>query len=98
MFQYVSIDNGRPTQRKIEPNCIVEVCSLTRPVALKGVMTIGPADFDVWRGYHGSGFLGVLSGWAIEWQNPFNNFNFDGFLGKKPPDFTHPSFLSFEML
>ena len=78
VFQYVSIDNGRPTQRKIEPNCIVEVCSLTRPVALKGVMTIGPADFDVWRGYHGSGFLGVLSGWAIEWQNPFNNFNFDG--------------------
>jgi hypothetical protein len=38
VFVYTSIENGKQTQATIAPNCILEVCSLTRPVALKGVM------------------------------------------------------------
>ena len=77
VYQYTSIVNGRPTQAKIQPNCIVEVCSLTRPVALQGRMTIGPGDFDVWACGHDSSFIG-RSGYRVDWENPFNDINFDG--------------------
>ena len=76
VFTYTSIVNGRNTQAKILPNCIIEVCSLTRPVALRGLMTVGPADFDAWRGFHGQ--TAFAAGYAIKSENPFNNFNFDG--------------------
>mgnify|MGYP001316503900 CR=1 FL=1 len=87
VFVYTSIENGKQTQATISPNCILEVCSLTRPVALKGVITIGPGDFDVWIGAHSSNcqFIwipgtdkGPCSRYELKWKNPFNNFNFDG--------------------
>ena len=83
VFVYTSIENGKQTQATISPNCILEVCSLTRPVSLKGVITIGPGDFDVWIGDHNSSCQ-ILPPWEacsryeLKWQNPFNNFNFDG--------------------
>ena len=81
VFSYTSVTNGRPTEAVIKPNCIIEVCSITRPVALKGVMTIGPGDYDIWKCFHDSG---AYCGWRSVTQNPFNNINFDGTLvGKK---------------
>ena len=77
VYQYTSIINGRPTQAKIKQNCIIEVCSLTRPIALQGRMTIGPGDFDVWACGHDSNGL-PRSGYRVKWENPFNDINFDG--------------------
>jgi len=87
VFVYTSIENGKQTQATIKPNCLIEVCSLTRPVALKGIMTVGPGDFDVWIASHSSNCQifpipgsdkGPCSRYIARWKNPFNSFNFDG--------------------
>ena len=75
LFQYTSTNNGRVQQQIIQPNCVVEVCSLTRPVALKGIMTIGPGDYDIWKCYNGNN---AVAGFGTTTQNPFNTINFDG--------------------
>ena len=77
IFQYTSVSNGKVTKATISPNCIIEVCSLTRPVYLTGVMTIGPGDYDIWKCFHGSP---SICGWRSITENPFNNINFDGTL------------------
>lgn len=76
VIQYTNILNGKISQQIIQPNCIIEVCSLTRPIALQGRMTIGPGDFDVWRCGHRGG--SVRKGYRVFWNNPFNDINFDG--------------------
>ncbi len=76
VFQYTNILNGKISKQIIKPNCIVEVCSLIRPIALQGRMTIGPGDFDVWRCGHRGG--SVRKGYRVFWDNPFNDINFDG--------------------
>ena len=87
VFVYTNIENGKQTQAVIKPNCLIEVCSLTRPVALKGIITIGPGDFDVWIADHSQNCQfwpipfsdkGPCSRYIVNWKNPFNNFNFDG--------------------
>jgi hypothetical protein len=81
VFSYVNVINGKYTQSTIKKGCVLEVCSRTRPVALLGVMTIGPGDYDVWNCNGGSGFLSC--GWNLNWYNPFNRQNFDGVIQQK---------------
>ena len=81
VFSYVNVINGKYTQSTIKKGCVLEVCSRTRPIALLGVMTIGPGDYDVWNCNGGSGFFSC--GWNLNWYNPFNRQNFDGTIQQK---------------
>ena len=75
IYAYTSLTNGREVQAPIKVGCVIEVCSPTRPIALKGVMTIGPGDYDVWDCDSSSNFLAC--GWRLNWYNPFNRQNLD---------------------
>ena len=70
VYQYTSPLNGKTTQGTLQPGETVEICSLTRPIAMLGKMTIGPGNYDVW---------GVsapnCAGWGAEWMDPFTDDN-----------------------
>ena len=73
VFTYTSVNNGKRTEAYINKGCVIEVCSRTRPVWLKGRMTIGPGDYDVWRLTSAC----RTGGYRARWYNPFNNINAD---------------------
>jgi hypothetical protein len=75
VFAYTSVSNGRQVQAKIKVGCVLEICSPSRPVALQGIMTIGPGDYDVWNCNGGKNWVGC--GWRLNWYNPFNRQNLD---------------------
>ena len=75
IYAYTSLTNGREVQAIIKVGCVIEVCSPTRPIALKGIMTIGPGDYDVWA--CDSSGAELACGWRLNWYNPFNRQNLD---------------------
>ena len=79
VFEYTSPLNGKVTQKTIELDEIVEICSLTRPIPILGKMVIGPGNYDVWRCY--TDHSGVTCGHRIRWDDPFTDWNDTPYVG-----------------
>ena len=74
VYQYTSPLNGKVTQGTIQVGETIEICSLTRPIGMIGKMTIGPGNYNVWRGE--SYKLNCFSrGWGFHWRDPFTDDN-----------------------
>ena len=69
--------SGGPTNETSGGTGIYEFCSNTKPISKgSGRLRIGPANYDVWERYSGSGEFNC--GYGADWSDPFNDSNIAG--------------------